>query len=181
MTTTEIYPEGTRLERYKDFLLPVYDIAYVEYRHPNKDAILRDDVEGGTFVCIRIQNGIGTTKDIRISKGNVLSDFHKWYAKMLEPPKTVPINEFTHGGSSNTEGGISDWEWRCVPKGECPYKWFPKTECIPLNHKENKPVDFPKEWTSGYVQTIDGGFHVVNNTVATNDGDNCDNAAGPKN
>lgn len=66
----------TRLERYKDILIPVDDVAYVEYRKPDKNAWNEDESSKGTFVRIRNGYVYGT---IQISKSNVLDDFKKWY------------------------------------------------------------------------------------------------------
>lgn len=66
----------TRLERYKDILIPVDDVAYVEYRKPDKGAWDEGESSKGTFVRLRNGYVYGT---IRISKSNVLDDFKKWY------------------------------------------------------------------------------------------------------
>lgn len=112
-----------KFEQYGDFLLPVSDILYVEYRNPNRKVgdELSDYQQGGTFVWISQKDLM--TKAIRISKKNVVADFNKWLAKVASrsAEKAVSINE-------PINKGLSDWkdEWDknttpSWPKGFCPF------------------------------------------------------------
>lgn len=67
----------TRLEKYKNILIPVDDVSYVEYRKPKKNAWSTDeDDNAGTYVHVRDGYMYGS---IRIGKKNLLDDFKKWY------------------------------------------------------------------------------------------------------
>lgn len=70
----------TRLERYKNILIPVDDVAYAEYRKPDKGAWDKGESSKGTFV--RLRNGY-VYDTIQISKSNVLDDFKKWYDETM--------------------------------------------------------------------------------------------------
>lgn len=72
----------TRLEKYKNILIPVDDVAYVEYRKPKKNAWSTDeDDSAGTYV--RVRDGY-VYSSIRIGKKNLLDDFKKWYDEMMK-------------------------------------------------------------------------------------------------
>lgn len=70
----------TRLEEYKNVLIPVDEVAYVEYRKPDKDSWDEGESSKGTYVRVRNEYGYGT---IKISKSNVLDDFKKWYDETM--------------------------------------------------------------------------------------------------
>lgn len=72
----------TRLEKYKDILLPVDDIAYVEYRKQDKKTWSGHDYDEETGTFVRIRNGWFFNL-VKISQKNVLDDFKKWYDETM--------------------------------------------------------------------------------------------------
>lgn len=73
----------TRLEKYKDILIPVDDVAYVEYRKPDKKTWSGHDYDEETGTFVRIRNGAFFNM-IKISKKNVLEDFKTWYDETMK-------------------------------------------------------------------------------------------------
>ena len=85
----------TRLEKYKNILIPVDDVAYVEYRKPKKNAWSTDgDDSAGTYV--RVRDGY-VYSSIRIGKKNLLDDFKKWYDETMA----------RIGGGNNSNGWVT--------------------------------------------------------------------------
>ena len=105
----------TRLEKYKDVLIPVDDVAYVEYRKPDKSSWDESESAKGTYVRIRSGYAYGT---IKISDKNVLDDFKKWYDETMN-----------RIGSNTCSGGVpgGGW-WTCTTSeniGEEPFDISP--------------------------------------------------------
>ena len=71
----------SRLEQYREFLIPVDDVMYVEYRKPNKKGFGDNEREGGTYVWINM--GGGASRNIKIGKKNLLEDFQKWHKQFV--------------------------------------------------------------------------------------------------
>ena len=94
----------TRLEKYKNILIPVDDVAYAEYRKPEKGSW---DEEGGTYVKVR--NG-GVFNPIKLSKKNVLDDFKKWYDETMArigPGNGNSTGWFTFGSTGEEPFDVS--------------------------------------------------------------------------
>ena len=70
----------SQLERYKDFLIPVDDVLYVEYRKKN-DYTIDPSKTVGTFVYVNVDSCF--QRAIKISKKNVLDDFKAWYDQVM--------------------------------------------------------------------------------------------------
>ena len=102
----------TRLEKYKDILLPVDDIAYVEYRKPDKKTWTGHDYDEETGTFVRIRNGWFFNL-VKISQKNVLDDFKKWYDETM---KRIGKGE---------ETGIWQWAYPNTTDSETPFDASP--------------------------------------------------------
>ena len=70
-----------RLEKFKDWLIPIDSVVYVEYRKSNKARLgLEDDDSAGTYVKVATgENGI--LSSIKIGNRNLLDEFKAWFDK----------------------------------------------------------------------------------------------------
>ena len=70
----------TRLEKYRDALIPIDDISYVEYRN-------YPDAGGGTYVRVRQYDSF--LGSIKIGEENLLDDFKAWYDGVMKNKEAV--------------------------------------------------------------------------------------------
>ena len=89
-----------RLEHYKDFLIPVNEVVYAEYRKPNKNALAEDEMEGGTYIWVKLDAGM--CKAVKIGKKNLLDDFQKWHKQFIDFSFKYDFNDiWQHGPICN--------------------------------------------------------------------------------
>lgn len=70
----------TRLEKYRDALIPIDDVSYVEYRN-------YPDAKGGTYVRVRQYDSF--LSSIKIGEENLLDDFKTWYDSIMKNKEAV--------------------------------------------------------------------------------------------
>ncbi len=103
----------TRLEKYNDILIPVDDVAYVEYRKPDKKTWSGHDYDEETGTFVRIRNGYFFNM-IKISKKNVLDDFKTWYDETM---KRI--------GKGEEKTGVWQWAYPDTNDSEKPFDVSP--------------------------------------------------------
>jgi len=119
----------TRLERYKDILIPVDDVSYVEYRKPKKNAWSTDgDDNAGTYVHVRDGYVYGS---IKIGKKNLLDDFKKWYDETM---KRIGKGE---------ETGIWQWTYLNPTDSEKPFDVSPHTTWTSTTTVQHDGIEHP--------------------------------------